>query len=110
MLAVDVYVHRINYGHHPLDSVRHLMKSQTKDKIRRAGRERLKTSVSDGRLVVDAASSSLKRGFLRGISAQAHMVMPPVSAPAYKGRGLAGDWEKVGGDLWSALEDYQYRK
>lgn len=86
------------------------MKTLTKDRIRRSDREPAERTDSDGRIVVDAITSGLKRGFLKGMSAQAHIIMPPVSVPAYKGRGLAGDWAKVGGDLWSAVEDYSSKK
>ena len=85
------------------------MKSLTKDRVRRSERARLKRDDSDG-LMVDTALSSLKRGFLRGISAQAGVTAPPVSAPAYVGRGLAGDWEKVGGDLRFAMEYHLSKK
>ncbi len=78
------------------------MKPLRKDKTTRLERERLKAA--------DSVSSSFQKGFLRGIGAPAYMIMPPVSASAYKGRGLAGDWEKIGGDLWSAMEDYSSKK
>lgn len=86
------------------------MKTLTKDGIRRSERETAKRTASDGRIVVDAITSGLKRGFLKGMSAQANVIMPPVSARAYKGKGLAGDWAKVGGDLWSAIEDHTFKK
>ncbi len=86
------------------------MKTLTKDGIRRSDREPAERTDSDGRIVVDAITSGLKRGFLKGMSAQAHIIMPPVSVPAYKGRGLAGDWAKVGGDLWSAVKDHSSKK
>ena len=60
-------------------------------------------------------SSGFKRGFLEGLSAHANLIMPfsttptrPV--PVYKSKGLAGDWEKVGGDLRSAMENYSHKK
>ena len=82
----------------------------TKDGVRPSGREPSERTASERRMVVDAVTSGLKRGFLKGMSAQAHIIMPPVSVPAYKGRGLAGDWAKVGGDLWSAVEDHSSKK
>lgn len=86
------------------------MKTMIKDGVGRSDRAPAERTASDGRIVVNAITSGLKRGFLKGMSAQAHILMPPVSAPAYKGRGLAGDWAKVGGDLWSAVEDHTFKK
>lgn len=60
-------------------------------------------------------SSGFRKGFLEGLSAQANLIMPFSTAPTrpvpvYKSKGLAGDWEKVGGDLRAAMESHTSRK
>lgn len=67
------------------------------DKIKRLERERLNGTRSGW--------ASFRQGFLRGLTAQVNISMPQKSALSYKGKGIAGDWEKVGGDIWSAMED-----
>lgn len=79
-------------------------------KFRRADRSISDRAASDEVLLARAAGDSFKKGFLCGLAAQVNMIKPAVSVQVYKGKGLAGDWKKVGGDIRAAMEYSSYKK